>query len=80
MMDIRGDTDAITVAQSPLDPNAQRLLTADMKMLYSDVIVGEEKRLRDSGSRKIQLKIVDVLLGNHSMLSEIRQNTSDVIF
>ncbi len=55
------DTDAIIVAQSLLDPDSQRLLTADRKMLDSDVIVDEEKHLRDSGSRRVQLRIVDGL-------------------
>ena len=49
------------MAQALLDPDSQRLLTADRKMLESDVIVDGEERLGDSGSRRVQLGIVDGL-------------------
>ena len=45
------DTNAIMVAQALLDPDSQRLLTADRKMLDSDAIV-DGKHLRDSGNRR----------------------------
>lgn len=56
-----GDTDAIIAAQALLDPDSQRLLTADRKMLESEAIRGEEERLRNSGDRRAKLKIVDGL-------------------
>lgn len=53
------DTDAIIMAQVLLDPKSQRLLTHDSVLMKSRTIKDEEKRMRASGQRELELRVVD---------------------
>ena len=55
------ETDLLIVSQALVDPESQRLLTADRDLLDSMVITNKEQELRDSGNRNQVLKIVDGL-------------------
>jgi len=55
------DTDAIIVSHTLLDPNSQRLLTADTDLLNSEFIKQMENEMRASRIRRKRLKIVDGL-------------------
>ncbi len=60
LTDIDG-TDKIIAAHALLDPDSQRLVSYDRRMIDSKEFRKEEERLREAGKRKYRLEIVDGL-------------------